>query len=1159
MHERVHDRLARLVSQAAADFFADACEVLEQEPPMRGLTHVVAHLAREVESSFRQVLGGLPGVSDTLDQRTECGACGAVRAWQPGNHVEAVVSLARRASRGAATALAAIGEDVEGESTREAARNLTRRLRAALDAYIGGSSSEASDDAIAPRRCPKCGDELRPRHEHQLDEIFTHLGVPLSKKDIASMRWHGEAHRANLRAPRAETAESREKWDRFVSLLDQALDALERKYADVLAEFEALRAVAAPTKEDVAYVKAHLGHGSVAADYFFTGLPATWLPQLRKAGFFKSPPEPVVDAEEGTARFERWPQSRWLAAIASDAPAEVAAAILSTPATRNFFIHVDFLVAASKMPGPSAAKVAQHELEWLESETSLSPLASARGRELADHLLDQGMTDAAERLLRALLGFVTPEPNADPSAFPWANQPRPRLSDWEYDRVVKTLLPRMATTDRRRTWKILVDLLRDGQQGRSSLWRKAIEDHEQNGLREPLDSLIEVLRTLAEEDVSSKTRSLGDVVSELERFDLPIFERLALHLIRKFGAAAPTLVAERASSTALLEDIECYHEFALMMRDRFGDLDDVQRDRALSAIRSHTTPERLAERIGDRSAVDDEQLERDARRRRFRWFTLTKSNLDDESLSELAQLQTEFQALSHPTFLSWTSGWEWGERTPQTPDDLLGLADDALLDFLREWEPSGDDFMGPSRSGLATSLRTAVSRAPVRFFEIADRFVGLHREYVFSLVWGLHDVAKRGPEDLAKEDPGPPIRLEEWEPAIRLVEWVAQQHGEEKRLQLGWSEARRMAVDLAEDATLFTDSLDPELIARAWAVVSLLLEDVDPSPERVASNEQDPATLAINSVRGQALHAAITFAQRIASLRDEATAALEQRSLISSEPSVAVRSVLAHRLYDLFRIDAALASTVANALFPDPENVDEAGLCAFSEFIRWNPSSGPGYALAKKGYEGAVRAVDSLEDTIVSRLGSHLIFLAAHGVIDFREDGGLLERFVNTSSSVARKHALESLGRGLRRTDSLDPSATVRVRELWSWWRRTATATADSSDLAAMGWWFTSDVFDDAWVLEQLGETLVATNGAIDWDHEVAKKLASLAGTHGPAVIGPLELFVMGGDEWRVPRTKDAIHQALELLLGNDATRERAREIVQRLLARGWREFSDLL
>lgn len=1159
MHERVHDRLARLVSQAAADFLADACEVLEQEPPMRGLTHVVAHLAREVESSFRQVLGGLPGVSDTLDERTECGACGAVRAWQPGNHVEAVISLARRTSRRAARALAAVGEDVEGESTREAARNLTRRLRAALDAHIGGNTSDASDDAIAPRRCPKCGDELKPRHEHQLDEIFAHLGVPLSKKDIASMQWHGEAHRANLRAPRNATAESRAKWDRFVSLLDQALDALERKYADVLAEFEALRAVAAPTKENIAYVKAHLGHGSVAADYFFTGLPATWLPQLKKAGFFKSPPEPVVDAEAGTARYERWPQSRWLAAIASEAPAEVATAILSTPLTRNFFIHVDFLLAASKMPGPFAAKVAQHELAWVKSETSLSTLASARGRELADHLLEQEMTDAAERLLRALLGFVTPEPTADSSASPWANRPRPRMSDWEYDRVVRTLLPRMATTDRPRTWKVLADLLRDGPRGRSSLWRKAIEDHQQNGRREPLDSLIEVLRTLAEEDVSTKTRSLGDVVSELERFDLPVFDRLALHLIGKFGAAAPTLVAERASNTTLLEDIERYHEFAVMMRDRFGDLDDVQRDRVLSAIRSHTTPERLAERIGDGNAADEEQLDQEARRLRFRWFKLIEGHLDDTALEELTRLQAEFTAPSHPTFLSWTSGWESGNRTPQTPDQLLGLRNEALLGFLREWEPSGDDFMGPSRSGLATSLRTAVSRDPVRFFEIADRFVGLHREYVFSLVWGLHDVAKRGPEDLAKEDPGPPIRLEEWEPAIRLVEWVAQQHGEEERLQLGWSEARRMAVDLAEDTTLFTDSLDPELIARAWAVVSLLLEDADPSPERVASNEQDPATLAINSVRGQALHAAVTFAQRIAALRDETAAALEQRSLISKEPSVAVRSVLAHRLYDLFRIDKALASAVADALFPDPEDVDEASLSAFSEFIRWNPSSGPGYALAKGGYEGAVSALDSLKDSIVNRLGSHLIFLAAHGVIDFREKGGLLERFVKTSSIEARKHALESLGRGLRRTDTLDPSATERVRELWSWWRRTVTATGDSSDLAAMGWWFTSDVFDDVWVLEQLGETLAATNGAIDWDHEVAKKLASLAGTHGPAVIGPLEQFVTGGDEWRVPRTKDAVHDALEVLLGNDATREPAREIVQRLLARGWREFSDLL
>ena len=86
------------------------------------------------------------------------------------------------------------------------------------------------------------------------------------------------------------------------------------------------------------------------------------------------------------------------------------------------------------------------------------------------------------------------------------------------------------------------------------------------------------------------------------------------------------------------------------------------------------------------------------------------------------------------------------------------------------------------------------------------------------------------------------------------------------------------------------------------------------------------------------------------------------------------------------------------------------------------------------------------------------------------------------------------------------PSEVVdRLRTLWAWWRTAATATSDAADLAAFGWWFTSGVFDDEWATDELLEVLTLTDGRIDWDHEVIKKLAQGAATRPTKVAACLE------------------------------------------------------
>ncbi len=60
---RIHRRRA-LAGPGAQAFYADACALMEQPPPLATTTHLVAHRLQEIESAMRAALQ--PSASDTI-------------------------------------------------------------------------------------------------------------------------------------------------------------------------------------------------------------------------------------------------------------------------------------------------------------------------------------------------------------------------------------------------------------------------------------------------------------------------------------------------------------------------------------------------------------------------------------------------------------------------------------------------------------------------------------------------------------------------------------------------------------------------------------------------------------------------------------------------------------------------------------------------------------------------------------------------------------------------------------------------------------------------------------------------------------------------------------------------------------------------------------
>src|SRR6266496_3668688 len=125
-----------------------------------------------------------------------------------------------------------------------------------------------------------------------------------------------------------------------------------------------------PTNEELDRVMPLLSSPQHEA-YFFSRLESPmWIAPLYERGLFRDPPEPE-QVKEGGVRFPQWPPSGYLARMAAQASAEVAA-IFAKIETQNPSVIGDMLKSALVMPPdvavslvPAVCRAALQDKLWI--------------------------------------------------------------------------------------------------------------------------------------------------------------------------------------------------------------------------------------------------------------------------------------------------------------------------------------------------------------------------------------------------------------------------------------------------------------------------------------------------------------------------------------------------------------------------------------------------------------------------------------------------------------------------------------------------------------------------------------------------------------------------------------------------------------------------
>jgi hypothetical protein len=1039
------------------------------------------------------------------------------------------------------------------ESAGNMAANSLRELKSAIkDVLLPGK--EAKGDNADEKNIKEIAAAFGLASDHDIVRLWTSL-------DLATL-----THRDNLNPPRS-IDDVREAWETFQDLLSMLLDSFESVFADVYKRIDAIVSKE-PTTRNVKYLLGRVPNNPHVWAHIFSQVQGCdWLRRFVKAGVFNNPPS-----------FGFWPQAQYLNRMAETCPEDVGPVLESVMETWNYFTHHNALEALRFIEPAAAGRVLERSAEAVrhakEHDTYLALEIAKKAAAITDKQLSSALN-----VFSTLLKLERENGASGERGYRGARELVSALGYHTYADIVGEPLHRVIEIAPQQLIGRLVEVLdvallsvyagtkpKDFSKG----WMPAIEPHEQNTYHyEALPRLVEGIRDAAEVAVAADPVALQPIVEDLIGREWQILDRLALHLLGRFGDPNEDFVQRLLVDEKMFFNYDLRHEYGVLLRRIYPALSNGDQNRLRSWMVEG--PRYIP---ATASEEDREYVQKAWSHQRLSWI---RDNLPRLESARLRELDAEFGAADETDdFSGYISGPFSGPTSPKNADDLKSMKVPKIVDYLREWQPSGEHmFMrggfAPTREGLGRQLQDIVKARAAEFAAAADSFVDVDVTYLRAMVNGLTDAVKDG------------VAFD-WFPVLRLCAWsVAQPR------QIPGRDAKRFDSDAdwggarAAIARLLTSGfrakgdarLPDEARRQAWAVLLPITDDPDPEPTR-ETEERDAFSIAINSTRGAAIEAVFQYVQWIRggfkapreanafSDVPEVEPVLERHLNVGVDPSRAIRAMYGQWLFFLHVLFPGWIAARRDVLFPTdrPELAD----AVLDSYLAWGQYMSPEFnQLLSPVLRRSIEVIEpgeeepSSESKAFSRLGQRVIAMYLYGEFELVDDS-LVARFFARAGKETRVQVLSLVPQTItQEDDAKQTQMRDRAVALWEW--RVTTSTDD--DLRAFGQWVESPLFDAGWRLAQLRSVLDRI-GKVDVDYRLIQTLGDLSSQFpaetfycARAIIetgmDPMRVYGLTyrGDLQRI------VHVAR--LAGNDELRKDATGFANTLVARGFTDFRKVL
>jgi hypothetical protein len=938
------------------------------------------------------------------------------------------------------------------------------------------------------------------------------------------------------------------------------------RFYETQADLDALLEKDAPDEDDVDAVVALL-RGELYRTFFERAVSPRWLPLLKARGFFRRPPRRVVDAQY--IRYPGWPESRYLVAIAPDAPDEVAVTIVELQPTDNPRVHSDLLEAALLMSPGEAARIAALAGEWLDD--SFLMLVPNRAAQLVAKLAEGGEIDAAARLSRQLLALREVPAEFD-SGFGALFDVKARVDDWEYQQFLQNQFPRLVDADPTGAMRILRDVLRAAIVMERKRWQTARDDgmkivRNRIDQHEPFPAVENALITALRDAIVMHVRAHPEdavlVSGLLEELPELLFRRLQLHLAAE--AAAPQLDGVRRE-LLLDPDLSTHYaseyEYERLLERTFDTLDiDVKRqllDR-IEAGPDDAYRELVRERIAEDHQPSDAELEKRWERWRLRRLAPITDSLRGEDAERYAARVAQYGEPTYPEITTRTSDFP-GYRGLLGLDELRQMSGEDIIHALGEWTPAGDGWEAPSREGQARALDVLIDEEPEAWAARASSFTALPPIYARHLLQVLESAIRSEKQ------------IDSWVSLLELADHVVNQQQEDGAQSTydddaDYQPARRTLAHFVHTA-LVRQVVPFEHRERLWAVIAALAHDSDPSADQDSST-RDPASSTINRTRGIAILAAVIYGlwcSRSAGGDRSLEALPELRELLQGkldpdqEASPSVHAAFGQLLPQLLYLDAEWTREHLDQIFPTAPGLSSRRAAAWASFIRYARANAGALRLLLPEFHNAIT---QLPDDEPERLGDNHTRLAEYvGEIYLDDlddpDDSVVGRFFSSASAAYRTHAIRHIGLAFNRGRVTDANRE-RLADLWE--HRFEQLPDGDPELSEYGWWFSYQQLNRERSLALLAMTLEKSGGVIDNIREVVEALVPATATAHEEVLRSLDLMIHGSEWYLLDYARDPMRTVLETVFGTgaEAHKEQARRMIHDLGERGVHGMQDLL
>ena len=477
-----------------------------------------------------------------------------------------------------------------------------------------------------------------------------------------------------------------------------------------------------------------------------------WFDTLAEQKYFDpaSNPEPIPAKEEGFITVPFWPVTEYLVATSPELRDEKNIAY----AKRVLDIIRDTTRLAKKQNFSNYrtwwqfSKIIQHipiKLitpedftyidYWLDDKYECGLVADELGENWLVSLLDESSDEsitAVLELLRIIYKFSFPPNESGGSERGRATF---RFSYWCVERITKSIASKSGTVvgwDAVNIFKEGLNTVVEttGNNEYSSLWRSAIEDHDQNSSASDVkdvlvvalrDSLIACIRKPREDK-----QKAADIVEKLLNDPLIVIKRVAIFAIGKNYQQLSKLIDKVVAEEFFAADFR--HEMWHLLHDCYPLFSASAKQQVQEII------EQLAEKDDEGNIQRKETADKQAT-----WLSAIRNHETTLNTQYQACVKLAGAEPAHPEFPFYRSSGAVVYKSPKSTEELLAMGMDGLVAYLDGYKDPGD-FREPGIGGLVKALKSAVKAAPLEFARHIHKFSSLKSPYVYALVGAFSEL-----------------------------------------------------------------------------------------------------------------------------------------------------------------------------------------------------------------------------------------------------------------------------------------------------------------------------------------------------------------------------------------------------------------------------------